>query len=210
MIGFSSRAECVGEVIYAINPETRSIVSFDVRCCIWRRSAWGLPRELVFEAAEVRAERRRFLDAPPKLLQGWRGRLLLVGAARRSTRCREEETAAETAGETAAEMAGETGAAEETEVEMGVVWEADVSAEGSWREVARVPRGMAEALAEEAGESRKAGAAVAVRYSGHADEVVVMAMGSSRAIRVDLMTERCEWLRLPDAVNCDLALSFAC
>ena len=194
-MSFSSTAECMCELIYSINPESRKIVTFDVRRGRWGLIPAELPEDLVFWAM---ADRLRSLEAPPRFLQGWNGRVLLVGA---TTKCLPSPDTI-TGG-------SDTGPYNERRVTVGVVWELEPKRLDCWREVGRCPYNMNKGLVDDAWDWQRSTPVVSVRYCGHGDLVVVMAVGSPRAMQFHVVNQKWEWLDLPNAVNCNLALCFS-
>ena len=196
LLSFSSRADCIGDTLYSIQPEARSITTFDVQRKAWKHLPYALPEDLVFQAKT----NDRFLETPPKLIQGWKNSVLLVGTASRTNPEHHDRTMAEPG-------------------DVGTVWELIMSPPdhvgvdgcGPWRKLARCPfpATMCHMLLEEAAECRmKGGDVMPIRYTGYGDFVLVMAPGATRGIRLDMMHEVWTWVDMPAGINCELALCF--
>lgn len=184
-ISFSSAAACVGGLVYSVQAESRSIITYDVQRDVWKTLDAKLPANLVFQVPKPGGS----VQTVPHMIEGCRGKVLMVGAASYAW----------------SDISGDTGAGNNGEViSYAVVWELDWSRK-EWTEMARAPSDMCADMVEEAMESCKA-ALTPVKYSGHAELVVAMASGAQRALQFDLIEEKWAWLDLPSAVNCDLTL----
>lgn len=77
LVSFSSTAACIGELVYSVQAESRSVVTFDVKRNVWKCMDARLPANLAFQIAE----QETLIDTPPKLIEGRRGKVLLAGAS---------------------------------------------------------------------------------------------------------------------------------
>ncbi|KAI5083672.1 hypothetical protein GOP47_0003415, partial [Adiantum capillus-veneris] len=204
LIAFSSSAASIGGLVYSIQAESRSVVTYDVQKDVWMTLEAKLPENLVFQVPKEGGR----VQAMPQVIQGCKGKVLLIGTAEASASTSGNDRASsDDNGVDAGAVVNDINAHTESSSIINlyaVVWELDWSTK-MWREVARAPSQMCKHMLEEAMESRKAGL-TPVKFAGHAELVVVMASGSHRALQFDVIEERWTWLDLPAAVNCEMSL----
>ncbi|MCO5605147.1 hypothetical protein L7F22_059327 [Adiantum nelumboides] len=208
LISFSSSAASVGSLVYSIQSESRSVVTYDVQRDVWTSLEAKLPENLVFQAPKEGG----LIQATPQVMRGCKGKLLLVGAARYASASGSNRVAEcdgddhgngnVDAGNASNDINGVT--EDGNTINYAVVWELDWSTK-EWRGMAKAPSHMCKDMLEEAMEARKA-TLTPLNFRGHAELVVVMASGSHRAIQYDVIEEKWAWLDLPASVNCDLSL----
>ncbi|KAH7422199.1 hypothetical protein KP509_13G096100 [Ceratopteris richardii] len=200
LVSFSSTAAHVGGLVYSIQMESRSIVTYDPHRDVWKTLKAGLPQNLVFQDARGGG----LIQMMPQVIQGCKGKLILVGAAVCSSTCASSRLCSGSAGEVGSVdgiiLDDERGDV----IDYAIVWELEW-ASGEWKELSRAPGHMCIRMLEEAIESRKA-TVTPVKYSGHAETVTVMATGAQCALKFDMIQETWSWMDLPPAVNCDLCL----